>query len=222
VSRADRARERAAEHRAGRYATIAALFDARSRSAHWVVPKRTRKVETASGVVELRATAVVQKARRIIVDLDHPFTIVPGTMDGRTRVKHGVACVVAQIVADQPGEVHLELVPATGLLGLPQLCLDEPWARALRATSPLVHRRVVDDGPLTHSELVDVTGRVIARDERRFVPGRSPAGYGWALDSWSIDVIDNPMPDAWLLAVLLATTLFSRGQPTARVSRHGR
>ncbi len=71
------------------------------------------------------------------------------------------------------------------------------------ALTPLEYRLVSN----STGELRGADGRLLARDHFAHSMAASAASYTAVLDSWSIEVNDNPLPAAWLLGVLRCTEI---------------
>ncbi len=95
------------------------------------------------------------------------------------------------------------LLPVRLIDALAERQLADEVRDRVAALTPLEYRLVSN----STGELRGADGRLLARDHFAHSMAASAASYTAVLDSWSIEVNDNPLPAAWLLGVLRCTEI---------------
>jgi hypothetical protein len=216
---------------------------ARSRSAaedRWAGINEAIGTALARRTVTARWTVDVRHSHRVVGAEGQPlFTL----RSGEVRAAGGAClCTVQQplssalLLQHGPGPLLVRHFPSSPLVarmgaapgrpvGVDLLPLgedgdvryrDQPWARQIRSRGPLSYRfEAVADGEAL-GQLVDAAGVTLLSDHRRYV--RASDGGNGVLKEWTLQLIDNPLPDAWLLGILLGTRLLATPPPTRRTS----
>jgi hypothetical protein len=179
-----------------------------------------RKVATA--VERSRESAVGRWAatNAAIASAFDDRTVTAGwAVDVRRLVRHfPVAPLVERMSAPSAGPVTALLLP----LGPDGQDNDipyasQPWAGPARARGPLTYSHVVVRDGEAEGRLADAMDATLARDRRRYIRSSDSRSRSW-LREWSLDLVDNPLSDAWLLGILYATMLLAPTPITHRKS----
>jgi hypothetical protein len=218
---AARSRSAAEDRWAGINEAIGTAFAGRTVTARWTVDVRhADRVVGAEGqpLFTLRSGDVRAADDRSCLctvqqPLSSPLLLQHGP--GPLLVRHFPTSPLVARMGAAPGRpVGVELLPLSE--GVAVRYRDQPWARQTRSRGPLSYRfEAVADGEAL-GQLVDAAGVALLSDHRRYV--RASDGGGGVLKEWTLQLIDNPLPDAWLVGILLGTRLLASPPPTRRKS----
>jgi hypothetical protein len=122
-------------------------------------------------------------------------------------VRDATAGLVIAKVVDAADGSHIELLPP-GMINDRVIArrLSPELATQIRALGPLKYR--ITDGDPTNGagELSGPSGHAVATDEFTYLsPVRRSGTVRCGLAGWAIEIINNPFPASWLLALLRAT-----------------
>jgi hypothetical protein len=122
-------------------------------------------------------------------------------------IRDATAALVIAKVVDAADGSHIELLPP-GMINDRVIArrLSPELAAQIRALGPLTYR-ITDGDPTTGAgELSGPSGHAVATDEFTYLPPVRRSGtVRYGLAGWAIEIIDNPFPASWLLALLRAT-----------------
>ncbi len=221
---AGKSREQAEGRWAATNASIVSAFAARTVSGHWAVDVRHgwRVLDSQRrAAYTLRSGNVRDAEGQYLCTVQRPAraALLLENGAGPLLVRHfPTAPLVAHVNAPSTALVTAALLP-TGRLGqrsdIPYA--SQAWAELARARGPLAYSHVVAADGEVEGRLADTHDSTLVMDRRRYVrssDGRSRS----SLREWSLDLADNPLPDAWLLGILYATVLLAATPVTRRKS----
>jgi hypothetical protein len=198
---------------------IVAAFARRTVTARWTVDVRHgHRVMDAEGqpLFTLRSGDVRAADGACLCTVQQPLSsaLLLQHGPGPLLVRHfPTSPLVARMGSAPRGPVTAELLPPDGV---DVRYRDLTWARATRSRGPFTYNfEAVADGEAA-GQLVDAAGVGLLSDHRRYV--RASDGSTGVLREWVLQLIDNPLPDAWLLGILLGTRLLATPPPTRRTS----